>query len=239
MATARSTVITIVSMALALLMITAGCAPAPEKKPDPQARFDSIVASADAAWKADDASTAFELYTKALATKDATDVAGVVAAKQDKAKRLTLAREILAGHEPALNSISPYVQVLLYSAVESTEAAAARNGLVDSLDAFPGQIKDEVNALRLDIKTGKSVELPTVVFVVNRLADGWESEVSQAPGSTGKHAAAAAAHLKAATDLVKKAFDRKYGDDALKDLAAADERLDAAARELEAARSEK
>jgi len=81
------------------------------------------------------------------------------------------------------------------------------------------------------------VELPTVVYTVNGLADRWESEASQAPGSTGKHAAAAAAHLKAAMCWVKKALDRADGVAGYKYLAAADKGLDAAARELKAARS--
>lgn len=203
----------------------------------PQAVFDAAVAKADAAWASGDAEKAFDLYTAALKTKGATDSGGKVAAQQEKAKRLMLSRSILAKTEPSLGSLSAYVQVLQYSAAESTEAAAARSGLVDSLKSYPGQMRAEIAKMRKDINADRSVEMPFVVTLVSKMADGWVTEVGQAPGPVGVHAAAAAKAMGTATKAVDKAFARKFAEDALSDLAAADKSLATADRELAAART--
>ncbi len=96
-----------------------------------------------------------------------------------------VSRQILAKTEPSLNSLAPYVQVLLYTTAESTESVAARSGLVDCLDSYPGLMREEVAALRKDIQAGRGSTMPLTISLVQGLADGWQAEVKQAPGQTG------------------------------------------------------
>lgn len=228
----------LVALLVAASLSTSACGQGVGPKvQSPQAAFDVAVSKADAAWHSGDAEAAFNLYTDALKIQGARDAGGLVAAQQDKAKRLVVSRRILAKAEPALGTLSSYVQVLQYSAAESTEAAAARNGLADCLKPYPKGMRAEVVALRRDIKANKSIAMPLTSALVVALADGWLTEVAQAPGSSGTHAAAAAKHLGDAAAAVSKAFDSKYADDALADLARADKALVAAAKELEAART--
>jgi hypothetical protein len=215
---------------------TKGDVPAPQSE---QAAFDAAVSKANTAWQAGDAEAAFNLYTEALKAPGAKDSNGVVAGQQETAKRLMLSRRILANAEPSLEALSSYAQVLQYSSVESTEAAAARNGLADSLKAYPKEMRAEVAAMRKAIKGDRSVEMGLTASLVSGLADGWRAEVAQAPGAAGVHAAAAAKYMGAAAAAVEKAFDRKYAEDALRDLTAADKSLAAAVRELTAARTGK
>jgi len=232
------------ALVVVLLLVAGvgGTACAKDSSPAPQseqAAFDAAVSKANAAWQAGDAEAAFNLYTEALKAPGAKDSNGVIARKQEEAKRLMLSRRILANAEPSLDALSSYVQVLQYSSAESTEAAAARNGLADSLKAYPDGIRTEVAAMRKAIKGNRSVEIGLTTSLVSSLADGWRAEVVQAPGAAGVHAAAAAKYLGAAAATVEKAFDRKYAEDALRDLTAADKSLAAAARELTAARTGK
>jgi hypothetical protein len=204
-----------------------------------QAAFDTAVSGANAAWTAGDAEAAFDLYTKALKVPGAKDANGVVAGQQEKAKRLMLSRQILARTSPSIETLGSFVQVLQYSSVDSTEAAAARNGLADCLKTYPGSMRTEVADMRKAIKGNQSFELGLTTSVVSSLAEGWQTKVAQAPGAAGVHAAAAAKDLGAAATAVKKAFDRKSAQDALRDLSAADTSLAAAARELAAVRTGK
>jgi hypothetical protein len=222
---------------VAVLGISACSQAASSRPPSQQAVFDGVVVKADAASASGDAETAFTLYSEALQTGDATDTTGLVAGKQEKAKRLMLSRRILAKSEPTVDSLSSYVQVLQYADAESTEAVAARNGLVDCLKPYPGQLRADVAEMRRGIKGNKSVEMSLTVSLVLKMAEGWRAELAQAPGSVGTHAAAAAKYMDTAAQAVDTAFGRKYAKDALRDLAAADKAIAAADREFAAARS--
>jgi hypothetical protein len=215
---------------------TKGSGPAPQSQ---QSAFDAALSKADAAWHVGDAETAFNLYTEALKIPGAKDPSGTIAARQEKAKGMMLSRQILARVEPSPEALSSYVQVLQYSSAESTEAAAARNGLADSLKAYPKEMRAEVAAMRKAIRGNRSAEKGLTASLVSMLADGWRAEVAQAPGAVGAHAAAAARYLGAAATAVERAFGRRYANDALRDLAAADTSLAAAARELTTVRTAK
>jgi hypothetical protein len=218
---------------VSLALGATGCASATTTNvSSPQAAFDATVSKADAAWKAGDAERAFDLYTAALKTAGSQDSSGAVAAKQEKAKKLMLARRILARAEPSPDALSSYVQALQYASEESTEAAAARTGLAESLMPFAKEMRAEVATLRKRIQARRSVEMPSTVYLARELGESWRAEVAQAPAPAGVHAATAARQIRAAADAVYKAFDRKYAGDALRDLASADKALDAADRAL-------
>jgi hypothetical protein len=230
----------LIGMLLVVGVGTAGCTQAARPQAQSkQAVFDAAVSKGDAAWQAGDAEAAYNLYSEALKTSGAKDANGVVLGKQEKAKRLMLSRQILANSKPSLDALSSYVQVLQYSSEDSTEAAAARNGLVDSLKTYPKSMRAEIASLRKGIKANRSVRMPLTVSLVGSLAEGWRAEVVQAPGSAGAHANAAVRDLAAAAAAVDKAFDRKFKEDALRDLASADKSLSAADREFKAARTGK
>ena len=222
--------------ALVVVLALAGCATSntTPKSQDPKSVFDTAVITGDRAWAAGDAEAAYKQYSSALKVNGVSDAGGVVAVKRDKAKHLMLSRQILASSVPSPNSLDEYVQVLQYSSAESTEAAAARTAIVSILRPSAKDMRKDVASLRKSIKSAGSASLPSSVSLAHDMAPTWRALVVQIPGSTATHAAAAIDALLAASKSVEKAFDRKYMDDALKDLAPVGKSLDRADRELDA-----
>ncbi len=225
------------AIGLVAVLALGGCSTHPSPS-GPQAKFDATVAKADAAMKAGDAETALELYTDALAI-GRLDKSGAVAKRQGNAKHLVLSRRILATTEPSVDSLDRYVQVLQYASADSTEAAAARNGLAQSLDQMLRPMGGDVAAIRAAISANKSVRLPPAPSLVLGMSAGWRSSVAEAPGPIGRHAVAAVDGLDSAAAKIKAAFGTTDERAALGDLTAADRMLATATSELQAVRQGK
>lgn len=214
----------------------AGCARETQPRTsEAQQNFEATVARADAARKAGNAESAFELYTEALRSEGATDPAGTVKARQEEAKRLMLVRRILATNEPGISKLGVYVQAVDYASLESTESAAAHKGLASCLMPYPKELRAEIASLRKRVKAGKDIELPLTVKLVTSLADDWTRELETLPQPVRSDYLSAVASMAKAASTVERVFEKDYYSDAtLKELQRADQAIDEAMNALEA-----
>jgi hypothetical protein len=224
-----------VAVMMGVLSLTAaiggGCSRPADAPPSPQSVFDATVARATVASGAGDAAEAHRLYEEALATEGAVDAGGQVASMARSAEDLIRARSALS----AASAGSPleWAQALQWASAETTEAAAARNGLVDFLGGYSGQLRKEIAVVRKGIRAGRSVDWPATADLIQRRGQAWRDQVAVVPGATGEHAVAGVDRLTEAVRSIDKAWDHGYTQ-ALRDLSAADRSLDAADREFEA-----
>jgi hypothetical protein len=212
--------------------IGSGCSMPADGPPSPQVAFDAAVASATVAWDKGDAAGAHRLYEEALATAGAIDAGGRIASLAQVAESLVRARSALS----AASAGSPleWAQALQWASAETTEAAAARKGLIDFLGGYSKQLRKEIALVRKRIRAGRSASWPATADLIQRRGHNWRDQVAVVPGVTGKHAVAGVDRLIAAVRSIDEAWDHDDSQ-ALRDLSAASRALDAADREFGAA----
>lgn len=213
------------SIAILLLVATTClvCAPgctseAPEGSTSQAANeFEGLVAAGDEALEAGDAKAAFDLYTEALKGPDASDTDGTVAEKQEHAKALYIARNILAQEANPMDPKDSVTILVEYSAA-ATETAEAKRRVIEFLQAQADSMRHDIPALKATIEAEEEFQVPLSIYMADEMTDTWTKTLSRIPGDFGTKALAGMALLARSADEANMITQHQWVEECVADL---------------------
>lgn len=217
---------------LVCLTVVSGCAEggATSNEGDGASRFDELVRRADETLQAGDAKAAFDAYTEALKLPDAADAEGAVAAKQQHAKSLYIARNLLAKEANPMDPKDSVTVLVEYSDAE-TETVEAKRRVIEFLQGRADSMRQDIPGLKSTIQAEQEFQVPLSIYMTDEMTDTWNKTLGRIPGDFGAQSMAAMGVLARAADEANMITEHQWVEDCVADL----DRCEATLAELDAA----
>ncbi len=208
--------------AISILVLSSGCGQVESSAaPETDDVFTRLVHEADQAMASGDAKAAFDLYTDALASDGASDPDGSVAAKQEQAKHLFIARNLLA--KKTNLGINNYVAIVVEHSSAETETAEAKRRIHAFFGEQHDQMLKELAQLKTGIKSEEPYKIPlSVIMATGASGEEWAHALTRLDGEFGVQMRRASDLLCLAGTQASKCGDRTWVNEALADVAEAE-----------------
>jgi hypothetical protein len=177
----------LVALCVSTVLLVSACASNDTKvdvEPVVDDAFSVLVAEADSVMESGDAKEAYRLYWKALAMESAEDPDGVILTRQEDAKHLFTARDILGSL--SLDDVPSCVEVIVDHSVAETEGVEAKRRIHGTFQYLGDFMGEQLVELRADVEAGDSFGIPISVIMASSNELRWAESLARIDGSFGE-----------------------------------------------------
>lgn len=212
-----------VSCAVVVVLLS-GCADGNEEVTAPTTdAFDALVAEADSALQSGNAQAAFDLYSEAFTLSATNDPDGTIAARQEQAKHLYIARNMLA--KDSTYDLKTFVAIMVEHSTAETETAEAKRRMVQFFQDEHDVMVRDLGKLRTTIRAEEPYKLPASIYMAEGMEPNYRKDMSRLEGQFGTEMIQALDYLVLAADQASECMNHEWISEAEAELDIAEETL--------------